>query len=424
MIDLSDENWKIILSALPQNWKQLSFDTKAVTHKVRGFKSIEALLRTILIHVGQGFSLRETVVKAKLLKLANVSDVALLARLRKSKDWLESLCNQLIVELELIKYDFKHKFKLKAIDGSVVKEPGKTGREWRLHLSLTIPELNCDYLSITPTKGKGNGESFLRFPIVKGDCILADRGYSTVNGIEYVHDNDGYIIMRLNTQTVPIFQSNGENFELLKSVQILTVSGETAEYNVFIKVSNNKLLKVRLCILRKTDEQIQISIKKIKRASQRDQTKTKDSTLEYAKYVLVLSNISSEIMDVSEILNCYRMRWQVELIFKRLKSLLQFGHLPTHNDESSVAWLYGKLLICLLSEKLIRVSKLSADIKVKKKKKLKTRWREFEFMSYQVRQSIDKNISLKRVIENWNQISNLLAEKNRKRIPQLIKNKF
>ncbi len=366
MQDLSDENWKIILSTLSPNWKKLAFDTKAVAHKVRGFKSIEALLRTILIHVGLGYSLRETVVKAKLLKLANVSDVTLLLRLRKAEGWLKSLCDQLMSELKLIKYDSKNQLKLKAIDGSVVSEPGKTGSEWRLHLSLTLPDLNCDYFSITPAKGKGNGETLLKFPIVKNDCILADRGYSTPKGIEYIHSNDGYIIMRLNTQAVPLLQSNRKVFDLLKFVQKLSISGETAERKVFIEASNNKLISIRLCVLRKTEEQIKKSILKVNRDAQKQQSKTKESTLEYAKYVIILSNISRKIMTVSEILNCYRMRWQVELIFKRLKSLLQLGHLPKHNDASSRSWLYGKLLICLLTEKLIRNSKKLAVSKRKK----------------------------------------------------------
>ena len=54
------------------------------------------------------------------------------------------------------------------------------------------------------------------------------------------------------------------------------------------------------------------------------------------------------------VLEWYRLRWQVELVFKRFKSLAQLGHLPKRDDESAQAWLYGKLLVALLVEKLIR----------------------------------------------------------------------
>lgn len=54
-------------------------------------------------------------------------------------------------------------------------------------------------------------------------------------------------------------------------------------------------------------------------------------------------------------LECYRLRWQVELTFKRLKSIAQLGHLPKYHDQSSRAWLYGKLLAALLTQKLARL---------------------------------------------------------------------
>ncbi len=56
-----------------------------------------------------------------------------------------------------------------------------------------------------------------------------------------------------------------------------------------------------------------------------------------------------------QVLECYRLRWQVELTFKRLKSIAQLGHVPKHDDQSSRAWLYGKLFVALLSQKLARV---------------------------------------------------------------------
>ena len=54
----------------------------------------------------------------------------------------------------------------------------------------------------------------------------------------------------------------------------------------------------------------------------------------------------------SQILEWCRVRWQVEPLFKRFKSLAQLGHVPKY-DDSARAWLYGKLLVALLAEKLI-----------------------------------------------------------------------
>ena len=82
---------------------------------------------------------------------------------------------------------------------------------------------------------------------------------------------------------------------------------------------------------------------------------TRPGTLEFAKYVIVFRTRSSG--STVEVLESYRLRWQIELVFKRLKSLAQLGHVPKHGDRSSRAWLYGKLLVTLLAQKLIRVGR-------------------------------------------------------------------
>jgi len=77
-------------------------------------------------------------------------------------------------------------------------------------------------------------------------------------------------------------------------------------------------------------------------------------TGECAKYVIVFTTFPAAESPAERVLECYRLRWQLELVFQRFKSLAELGHLPKHNDASAKAWLYGKLLVALLVEKLIR----------------------------------------------------------------------
>ena len=56
-----------------------------------------------------------------------------------------------------------------------------------------------------------------------------------------------------------------------------------------------------------------------------------------------------------QILELYRHRWQIELAFKRLKSLLHLGHLKKTDPEGAKAWLQGKLFVATLIETLIAV---------------------------------------------------------------------
>ena len=70
--------------------------------------------------------------------------------------------------------------------------------------------------------------------------------------------------------------------------------------------------------------------------------------------MIVFTTFPAAEFPAERVLECYRLRWQLELVFKRFKSLAQLGHLPKHDDDSAKAWIYGKLLVALLVEKLIR----------------------------------------------------------------------
>ena len=109
----------------------------------------------------------------------------------------------------------------------------------------------------------------------------------------------------------------------------------------------------RVCAIRKTQEAIRIAHRKLRKEATRRGKQPKPRTLEFARYVIVFTTFPEAGFTAAEVLEWYRTRWQVELVFKRFKSLAQLGHLPKYDDESAKAWLYGKLLVALLVEKLI-----------------------------------------------------------------------
>src|SRR6266849_5127614 len=170
------EDWEILLGLFPPEWRQLGRSSRAV-RRLRGFPSLEALLRTLLLHVGCGWSLRETAVQAKLAGIANVSDVTLLNRLRDAEDWLRQLCQRLWKDNGVDLQPRLQGRNVRLLDATVVREPGRTGSQWRIHYSLRLPTLECDYFDLTATVGEGAGEKFGRFRFRAGELVLADAGY-------------------------------------------------------------------------------------------------------------------------------------------------------------------------------------------------------------------------------------------------------
>lgn len=345
------EDWPVLLSFFPGNWVQMASATDALKG-LRKDKDAENYLRTLLIHVGCGYSMRETVARAKLADLADISDVAFLGRLRKAKDWLHSMCVSLFQERG-VSSSKDGDFEARLFDTTIVKEPGQTGSQWRIHYSVKVPSLTCDFFKITMTKGSGTGESFYQYSIKKDDYIIADRGYSKASGIHHVASKSAYVIVRVNSGTLPVLGRQGRPFLLLKNVTAMETPGAVRSWEVLIPNRNQETVAGRICAIRKSNEAIKLAHKKIMRNAQKKGHKIKPETLEYAKYVIVFTNYPQDSFTATEILEWYRVRWQVELVFKRFKSIAQLGHLPKHSDDSAKAWLYGKLFVALLTEKII-----------------------------------------------------------------------
>lgn len=353
MANAAVEDWQVLVSLFPEGWQEQAKLTGAMERQ-RGITSPEALLRLFLLHVGRGYSLRETAVRAKQSGVATISDVGLLKRLRRSEEWLRWLCRQLLMEngVRAPSEDSDRHRRVRIVDGTIVKEPGKTGSQWRIVYSMQLPELYCDHFDLTPTVGDGSGESLARVPVQKGDLILGDAGYSSTAGIRSVTKQGGDVLVRINPQTFVALDSQGKRFDLLRHLKQLESAGMVRDWRVALDEGS---IPGRVCALRKTEEQIESAHRRIKRHASKKQLKTKPETWEYAKYVAVFT--TDMVASSETVLQWYRVRWQIELAFKRLKSLAQLGHLPKYDDRSSRAWLYGKLFLALLAQKLLRTGR-------------------------------------------------------------------
>jgi hypothetical protein len=321
--------------------------------RLRGFESVNEVLRVLLMHVGCGYSLRETAVRARAAGLAEVSDVTLLNRLRQAEGWLQHLCQALLEESGVHWRGPQPRRRLRAVDGTVIKEAGRTGSHWRLHYSLRLPELRCDQWVITSRKGAQTAESLERFPVAPGDLILAERGYCHPAGIARVRRQGADIIVRLNS-AVPLFSADDQRFPLLAELRRLPAAGSLGQWTVCMHGGEERV-RGRLCALRKSQQAIAAAERRLKQHAWKHPIRVRPETREYAHYVMVFTTLPEAEMGSAEVLEYYRFRWQIERVFKRLKSLLAVGHLPQHDARSSRAWLYGKLFVALLTQKLLRL---------------------------------------------------------------------
>ena len=281
-----NEDWDVLVSFLPGNWRQLA-QTNGALKGLRKDKSAETLLRILLLHLGCGYSLRETALRASKANLATLSDVALLKRLRKSKDWLHALCVALFEE-QGVNVSQAGGLPVRVFDATTVKEPGKTGALWRIHYSVRLPSLTCDFFKLTATKGQGVGESLAQFPIAVGDYVLADRGYSTALGIHHGVSSGAQVTVRLNTGALPLQLPSGLPFDLLTALASLKRGGTLRSWPV-VAVGEGVAVPGRLCAIRKTQEAIKIAHARLRKEAARKGKQVQARTLVFANYVMVFT---------------------------------------------------------------------------------------------------------------------------------------
>ncbi len=341
------EDWDVVMRVLPDGWQDAARRTGALV-RARGFDGPATLLRVLLIHLADGCSLRETAARARAGQLAYVSDVALLGRLRGSGDWFNWMVQAMSKRLSQLSQDVLPGKRLRLVDASVVCEPGATGSTWRLHYMIDLNTLACEQVEVTPPDA---GESLTRFAVRANDVLMADRGLAHRRGIRHVVDQQGDVIVRMNLVNVPLEDDEGVEVKWLPKLRKLAI-GEVKSWSAFVRDEQGRVA-VRICALKKSAEQTRKAEASMRRKASKQSRAIQPATLEAAGYVIVLTTLND--VPAQTILALYRHRWQIELAFKRLKSLLHLGHLKKTDPIGAKAWLQGKIFVATLIETLIAV---------------------------------------------------------------------
>ncbi len=342
---LFSADWDIVKGLLPGDWEAGARQCGAL-RRCRNVKSAETLLRLIFLHVAGGLSLRQTVVRAKALGWATLSDVALLKRLRASANWLESLCLGLGRPWDWPAGLAPGGRRWRIVDATTAQEPGATGIDWRVHYVVQLPALTCDFVAVTGVRG---GETLCRIPVQAGDVLLGDRGYSHRAGVAWVLAQGGDVIVRHQGANFPLLDRQGKAFDLLAALRGLHAH-QPGTWAVRFEWAG-RAWEVWLQAVRKSAAAARRAKEELRRERGAG---IQPQTLELAEYVAVLTSLNPQVVTAHQVLALYRGRWQIELVFKRLKSLLGVGELAKYDPDSARAWLQAKLLTALLLERLER----------------------------------------------------------------------
>ena len=338
-----------LIAELPDGYEEDCFKYGAIT-RMRGVSSPADLMMLSMFHLQNGCTLIEISEVAKITKLGEMSDVAFMKRFEKCGDWFKAI-NSKIAPQALLNYSrpkWMEGLDPIGIDASDVVEKGRSGRTYRLHYALDIFNMKSADHSITDEKV---GESLVNFRLRPGHLVLGDRAYATVNGIRHCNSCGAKFVLRLRKNSFTVRDENGEAIDMVRAI---SDAGEDAPISIRAYATNlaGARIPIRICAKKKDPEAIADTLKRLRRHESKRQCVVSDEAKAFNEYIVLVTNLEDSI-SAEEVLEAYRLRWQVEIYFKRLKSILDFGELPKRREGSVIAWLNGKLMIALLIEIVI-----------------------------------------------------------------------
>ena len=349
----AEADFEHLLTFLPTGWEEQARALGAL-RRCRKVPDARVLLRVLLIHLAEGCSLRETAVRARQGGWLDISDVAIMDRLRCAGEWFRWLNAGLMAQwvVRPPACVFGECWQVRVVDGTQVREPGPTGSSWRIHYAVGLPSRRCTEVHVSDSEGPGCGESFRRFAVRRGDLWLGDRAYGLAPGIAHVVDGGGDVLVRFGWNNLPLGRAPERPWNLLAHLRGLRGTA-LGDWPVFVAHEERRFAG-RVCAVKKSRAAAAAGRRQVRRRAQKHGAQVLAETLEAAGYVFVFTTVAPELLGAAQVLEFYRGRWQVEGVFKRLKSILGLGHLRKSDPEAARAWLHGKLFVAFLLEALRR----------------------------------------------------------------------
>ncbi len=307
-----------LIRELPEGYAEACFKEGAIQRK-RVISSPDDLMMLSLFHLINGCSLVEISTIAGLTKIGNISDVAFMKRFEHCEGWFKWIISQLVSD-GLISYQKPKslkKYNVIGVDATTVSEKGRSSRLFRLHLAIDIFKMETLQHLIS---ARDVGETLTNFTIHSNDLVIADRGYCSKIGINHCLSEGGNFILRYRRRSFNLYNGAGDKVELLDHLRSLECN-DVLELRLFMRNSDGTTTPVRICGLRKSLDAITKSRKRLRRQASREGRKLTEQRKDFNDYIVLISNLRGEV-NTTDILDIYRFRWQVELYFKRLKSIM------------------------------------------------------------------------------------------------------
>lgn len=348
---LANKDWSSLVARLggAARLEVSARETKAFL-RPRMINNAVDLLRLILAYCLGEKGLRLTSAWASSVGLVDISNVALLYRLRQCGDWLSMLVGQALDEAAP---KASHARMIRIVDATTVPKAGASAHKnsalWRIHSAFELPHERFGHFELTDQRG---GERLDRIPVVKGEIRLADRAYLQPDRMAVLLEAGADFVIRSGWRSACWLTPQGEKIDLISQLDRATTNA-LIDRPVLMRCKQHAPVALRLIAIRKPEQAAAQARKKACRQAQRECYQISQQALVAADWVILVTSLSSTEFSTDDILALYRLRWRIELGFKRLKSLIGLKGPPGFDERSAKPYVLAHLLMILLLEPLV-----------------------------------------------------------------------
>lgn len=307
------------------------------------------LLRLILAYCLGERGLRSTAAWATSVGLVDISNVALLYRLRQCGDWLAMLVGQMLAAAAP---QGSRGRLIRIVDATTVAKKGSGARKnelWRVHSAFDLPRERFGHFELTDQQA---GETLDRIPVVAGEIRLGDRVFLQPDRMAAVMDDGADIVIRAGWKSARWLDDEGNALDLI-AVLRKAAAGGLIDRPIWIKRKGGEPLALRLVAVKKPAQAAAAARGKACRSAQKGGHRLSQQTLDAADWVILVTSLKPKDFATADVLALYRLRWRIELAFKRLKSLIGLQRPPATDERSARPHVLAHLLTILLLEPFI-----------------------------------------------------------------------
>ncbi len=348
--DRSD--WERVVRRLPAGWEERAREHKAFERR-REVRGPGDLLRLVLGSAAQGLSHRLAAWWADQAKIARLSDVAVGRRLRKARAWLSAEVG-LLLGLRRERWAGRV-VRVRLVDATVISEPGSRGTDWRAH---AVVDLETGALCGLELTDKHGAESLVRHPIEPGEIAVADRIHARRTDLGQLLARGTDLVVRSGWQNLPLLTPTHERLDLIAWLQ--TPPTGPTERAVLIETPTGTY-PLRLLAAPLPPEQAAEARRRCRQNAKKKGRTVDQRTLLAAGFVLLVATLDPATWPIQDVLALYRCRWQIELLFKRLKSIWHLDQLRARDPDAIQAHLLAVILAVLLAGEVAQTAPIPLD---------------------------------------------------------------